>query len=155
MENLITNTKKLILQNEPFFPKYYSHSIKGSAIGIAFKLNPTDTCPIFNKPISNIELAEAEELLKLSLTLNHDILTNNLGQVFNYLDEFRQMYFLNLSDLIGMDILISKFKTSFLPLTYLDYDSAIELMRKNNWTKTFYNKNKRLRNCLDALQFGK
>lgn len=155
MEDLIKNTKKLILQNEPFYPKYYNHSIKGSAIGIAFKLKPTDSCPIFNKPISNIELAEAEKLLRYSLEQNYNILTNDLGQIFNYLDEFRQIYFLNLSDLIGIEILVSKFKTSFLPLTYLDYDSAVELMRKNNWTQSMYNKNRRLRNCLDALQFGR
>jgi len=155
MENIIQNTKKLIIQNEPFYPRYYNHSIKGSSIGIGFKLEPAELCPVFNKTISNIELIEAEKLLLFSLEQNYKVLSTNFAQIFNYLDEFRQIYFLNLSDLISIDILASKFKTSFLPLAYLDYDSAVDLMRRNNWTQSLYSKNKRLRMCLDALQFGR
>jgi hypothetical protein len=129
--------------------------MKGSCIGYAFQLNPNEKCPILNSEIRTIlTLDQAELLLDYSIINCYKLISNNIGQFFNYMGDFRQAQFINLCDLVGYNILLSKFKTSLTPIAYNDYDEAIRLIKNNMWTQKYYNINKRLRVCLDALQFG-
>jgi len=157
MENRILITKKHIIKDEAFVPRFYQHDIKGNCIGFGFSItNTNEFNSILKKQINNsLDYTEAEILLDNSILQLYKDCENNIGQFFNYTDEFRQIYFINLCDLMGISQVLCKFKTSIISFLYNDYSKGVDLMHKNRWTGSYYNKSKRLRNCLDALRYGK
>lgn len=155
MEHLIPITRNKIKAVEPCIPKYYNHEIKGSCIGYGFSAQPNSVLPAINKLIENtITVDEANIVLDYSIRQNHKILTENIGQFYDYLSDNRKSAFINLSDLLTFDLIMVRFKTSLNYIAENDFKGAVDLMMKNYLVQQFYTKNKRLRACLNDLLTG-
>jgi hypothetical protein len=155
MENLIRTTRSKIKADEPCIPRFYNHDIKGSCIGYASPAIINSTLPGINKKISStISLEDASIVLDYYIRLNHKILTEEIGQFYNYLSDTRKASLISLCDLVGIDMIFIRFKTSFNFIAENNFNEAVDLIVKNHWTQQFYNKNKRLRNCLNDLRIG-
>jgi hypothetical protein len=155
VENLIHITKDLIKLDEPFEPDFYNHYLKGQCIGYGFPIKYGDHVPILRKCIrEEIYPFEGDKLLGVQIEVTNSILMLNISQFYEYLDDVRKSGFISLCDLIGIDNILIKFKTSFSPLVCNDFDEAVRLMIKNYWVQEYYEKSKRLRTCLDVIRSG-
>lgn len=155
MENLIHITKNLIKLDEPFEPDFYNHYFKGPCIGYGFSIKYGDHVPILRKYVREaIYEFEGDKLLGVQVEVANLILISNIGQFYEYLNDVRKSGFISLCDLIGINNILVRFKTSFSPLACNDFDEAVRLMIKNYWVQKYYEKSKRLRTCLDVIRSG-
>ena len=139
-----------IRKHEPCIAKFNNHNIKGISIGYGFNsiVNPITNTLI----IEPICLDSAIHLLEISLIKANQDLINSFGSIYIDLPIKYKSAILNLCDLMGLELLYSKFKTSLYAICSFDFELSHSLMMKNYWTISHYGNSKRLQECLNDLR---
>lgn len=152
MENFIQITVDRIKKDEPCRGLFFDHDLKGKCIGYAFQgdVNPIDGSQI-PEPIT---LDLATELLKFSLYEVDKELVYGIGYNYIHMDEYRKSFLLNMGDLIGVNNVFVRLKSSINAILNGEFEHAAELVLKNYTYREFFCNNRRFRNCVDAMQYG-